>query len=183
MGYGAEADRLEASWRRRHGNPESVYVPLADERYISIPEEPVLSEAARVGEALYMKGLRSLREQPLRSIAGLDFGPREHEQAKRVSERLLRGRAPDVVDPRVLVAGAVLARVAVPARRGDLYTLARMAMAGFVDDDDDDDATPGVPVAGIGVVDATAVREALILDALLSPPPALHGRLAIRPNR
>ncbi len=61
MGYGLEADRYEGAWRKRHGDPESIYVPLADDRYLTLPEEPILGRAEEVGTALYMTGSPCLR--------------------------------------------------------------------------------------------------------------------------
>ena len=169
MGYGKVADELEANWRKRHGNPAQVYAPTADKRWVSIAEDVVVARAATVGETLYMTGLPSLRGQPLRSIAGLDFGPREHQRALRIAERLGKGQPVRTADARVLVAGAVLATAEVPARAADIYALAREAIVGI-----DVPRTAGIADAQdegpLGTVDGTALREAFILDELLRGP-------------
>ncbi len=173
MGHGKEADRLEAAWRARHGEPELVYAPMIGGRWLAIPEGPVLDRAELVGRALYLTGLACLRGQPLRSIAGLDFGPRESEQAKRIAEKFSSLRPVRTGDPRLLVAGAVLATVAHPGRASAIYALAREAIVGV-------DAPTRATQAGVetelqgplGPIDATALREALILGELLAAPSA-----------
>ncbi len=176
MGYGAEADRLERRWRAEHAEPDALYVPLSNGRYAALAEEPVLARAAQVGRALYLTGLPTLGGQPLRSIPGLDFGPREHAEAERCAARFAALRPATPGDPRMLVAGAVLATLAQPRRAAQIYALARAAIRGLdaaraADDDAAADAR-----ADADVVDATALREALILGALLAPPRAWRAR-------
>ncbi|MEO6954644.1 MAG: hypothetical protein ABI321_22790 [Polyangia bacterium] len=167
MGYGKEADALEATWRKLHGNPTSVYSALADGRWVRVPEDVVLDRAAEVGTSLYMQGLDCLRGQPLRSVAGLDFGPREHEQARRIGDRLAAGRPIDVKDPRLLVAGAVLGTVAMPKRAASIYALARNAIEGV--DEPEAELALRDDVAGFEVGPAAA-REAFLAGVLLGPP-------------
>ncbi len=169
MGYGKIADELENRWRKQHGEPDAVFAPTDQQRWISVPEALVLDRAASVGTALYMTGLPALRGQPLRSIAGLDFGPREHQQALRIAERFGRSQTARVGDARVLVAGAVLATTAAPNRATAIYTLAREAIIGV--DSPRMELPSGDAEAGpLGVVDATALREAIILGELLAMP-------------
>jgi hypothetical protein len=167
MGYGKEADRLEQAWRARHGDPEAVYVPLPNGRWVSIPETTVLDRAETVGQILYMTGLPCLRGQPLRSLTMLDFGPRESEQAKRVARSFVSQQPARTRDPRVLVAGAVLATVEAPARAAAIYALAREAIVG-VGERARAAAELATEAGQLGVIDARAMREAMILQALLA---------------
>jgi hypothetical protein len=165
MGYGKVADELERRWRARHQGPTTLYVPLADGRYAVVPEGPTLERAASVGEHLYLTGLPCLRGQPLRSIPGLDFGPREHATANRIAADLADEKPVDVMDARVLVAGAVLARVARPDRAIDIYALARAAIEGVRE------AQEPVEV-DLGHLAPQAVREAFLVGQILGPPVA-----------
>ena len=167
MGYGKEADALEARWRKLHGEPTCVYSALSDGRWVRVDEGIVLDRAAQVGTSLYMHGLDCLRGQPLRSVAGLDFGPREHEQARRIGERLASGRPVDVKDPRLLIAGAVIGTVAAPQQAAFIYALARNAIEG-VDAPAAERALEG-EVTGFEV-GAEAAREAFLAGIILGPP-------------
>jgi hypothetical protein len=166
MGYGKIADTIENKWRKRHNNPDSLYVPLSDNRYALVPEGPTIEAAARIADQLYLGGLACLRGQPLRSIPGLDFGPREHQRALRVGADLISGQPTRPGDARLLVAGAVHATVAEPGRADEIYVLAREAIGGL---DTSDGAVPAV-AGEVGPVDAQALREAFIVGELLGPP-------------
>lgn len=169
MGYGKVGNELENRWRQRHKQPSSLYVPLIDGRYALVPEGPTIDHAALVGETLYMQGLPCLRGQPLRSIPGLDFGPREHMQAQRVADKLAALQPASPGDPRLLVAGAVLATVARPDRARMIYALARAAIEGLAGDRGD--AASTLQGNGLsGPIDGNAFREAFIAGELLGTP-------------
>ncbi len=167
IGYGKQADTLEARWRALHGQPNVLYAALSDGRWLRFDEGSIVERAGQVGASLHLQGLACLRGQPLRSIAGLDFGPREHEQARRIAERFGSSRPVSVKDPRLLVAGAVLATVAAPEQAASIYALARNAIGGV-----------DAPVAELALrsdaarfeVGPEAAREAFIASVLLGPP-------------
>lgn len=178
MGYGREAEELCAGWCRDHEDPQELYVPLPDGRWLSVPAGPLLDRAATIGETLYLTGLPCLREQPLRSIPGLDFGPREHEEARRVAARFAAGRSARPGDPRLLVAGAVLATLAAPAQAARIYALARQAVIGV--DAASAGPTPAATSADeaegpLGAIDSAALREAMLLRTILAPPSSRRG--------
>jgi hypothetical protein len=167
MGYGALGDRLEASWRRIHREPSYVYLPTRTGNWATLTDEIVIERALQVGGALYETGLPSLAGLPLRSIPGLDFGPREHEAARGVKDALLAGRKPSLKDPRLVISGAVLAWTEKPSEAAKILKIARDLI----------DAV-GVPrrrsqwapeaVAGASLSpDAQLWRDAVVLDALL----------------
>jgi cbb3-type cytochrome oxidase subunit 3 len=169
MGYGGEGDRLEAIWRKRVGPFDHVVIPTHRGLFFACEDEPVIEIAARVGTLLYEQGMPSLGEQPLRSIFGLDFGPREHAEASLVARRLAAGRQPLVRDPRLLIAGGVLAWFDHPEQAVRIYQLVRQAIWGvaevrspypFQEDRPADEAR----------ITPTLVRDALILDTLLEGP-------------
>jgi hypothetical protein len=172
MGYGKLADGLEARWRKRHANPDSLYVPLADGRYARVPEGPTLERAAEIADRLYLGGLPCLRGQPLRSIPGLDFGPREQVRAEQLAAQLAIGEPVRPDDARLLVAGAVLATLAAPQRAAEVYALARAAIEGLPSAWG---GTATVRELGPLVDGPAAVREAFILGELLGAPACRRG--------
>jgi hypothetical protein len=167
MGYGAQGDKLEASWRRAHRNPELVYLPTRTGGWVAVDDDAVIARALDVGMALYETGLDALHGVPLRSIQGLDFGPREHELAHGVKDALLAGRRPSLRDPRLVISGAVVAWSEKPAESARILAVARDLIdavgvprrrpAGAYAERSDDPAAP----------DAALWRDAIILDALL----------------
>lgn len=166
MGYGKEADALEARWRALHRDPSVVFVPVSDRRWLELDEEPVIARASDVGTALYLEGLPSLRGQPLRSIAGLDFGPREHQLALRHARRFCEGQAPEIGDARLLIAAAVLATVQAPRATDSIYALARNAIG---DVDVPPEMIGGVVVRGAPDL-AQELRDAFVFGELIAPP-------------
>jgi hypothetical protein len=177
MGYGALGDRLEASWRRAHKNPSYVYLPTRTGGWATLTDEIVIERALQVGGALYETGLPSLAGFPLRSIPGLDFGPREHEAAHAVKDAILQGRKPALKDPRLVISGAVVAWTEKPTESARILKIARDLI----------DAV-GVPrrrsqwAPQGGAVEVTLSpaaelwRDAIVLDALLQR----RGRAPLR---
>jgi len=176
MGYGAEADRLEATWRKLHGSPDRVFLPTRANTWVAIDDQALIARAHQLGATLYETGLDVLNGIPLRSIPGLDFGPREHELAKAARETLAAGRRPaNTRDPRLLIAGAVQAWVHDAARAPLILQATRDAIDGLPADLRlrasvraaaealaDANTTP--------LLDAALVRDAILLDALLTRP-------------
>jgi hypothetical protein len=178
MGYGALGDRLEASWRRAHREPGYVYLPTRTGGWATLTDEIILERALQVGGALYETGLPSLAGFPLRSIPGLDFGPREHEAAHGVKNALLAGRKPSLPrnDPRLVIAGAVTAWAEKPAEAARILKIARDLI-------DAVGVRPRQPVwapeskAEVTLSpDAEVWRDAIVLDALMRP----RGRASAR---
>jgi hypothetical protein len=171
MGYGALADRLEANWRRAHKEPGYVYFPTRTGSWAAVSDEVVIARALQVGATLYEQGLPALAGFPLRSIPGLDFGPREHEVALQVKGALLAGRRPSVKDARLVIAGAVLAWAEQPKERARIMQVARELIDGvgvpkrrpkWAPESQEEDASAASP-------DAALWRDAIILDALMEP--------------
>jgi hypothetical protein len=170
MGYGKEGDDLEAAWRRRHANPDRLLVPSTAGAWMAVDDEAVISRALNVGSLLYETGLSTLGGMPLRSIAGLDFGPREHARAHDVKSSLLAGVRPALRDPRLLIAGGVLAWFERPDQSARVYRLTREAVTGV---GTKRRSVPGAATRDAGADDAFSpalLRDAILLDALLAPP-------------
>ncbi len=178
MGYGALGDKLEEKWRRAHKQPAYVYFPTRTNAWATLPDATVITRALEVGSALYQTGLPSLSSFPLRSIPGLDFGPRENEVARGVKEGILAGRTPRIKDPRLVIAGAVQAWAEKPADKVRILKIARDLIDGV-----------GVPrrrsawvpdaeaAASTRIDDSNLWRDAIVLDALLGA----RGR--VKPRR
>jgi hypothetical protein len=178
MGYGALGDRLEASWRRAHREPRFVYFPTRTGGWATVSDESVVARALNVAEALYEgDGVASLNGFPLRSIPGLDFGPREHEAALSIKDAMLAGRKPTLKDPRLVIAGAVLAWAEKPSEAARVLKVSRDLIQGV-----------GVPkrrpqwapesreTAAPLAPDAQLWRDAVILNAVMKP----RGRVSSR---
>jgi hypothetical protein len=168
MGYGADADRLLAAWRARHHQPDRIYLPSSGGNWLALAEEQVVERAYAVQETLYRTGLDALLGVPLRSIPGLDLGPREHEEARRVREALASGRRIPIRDPRLVIAGAALAWVELPDKAAVIFRAAREAALRtrpLPTIPDLDRETRNLD----GPLDGELIRDAIILDALLTP--------------
>ena len=171
MGYGALGVTMEEKWRARHGEPGGLLLPVP-EGWLRIADEPFIDRAVMLTASLYQEGFAALRGIPLSSIPGFDFGPREHEAALRARDAFLAdGRAPPS-DPRLLIAGAVLAWAERPGDNARLLRAARRAVGRL----------PAPVSAGVGApapragTEQDLLRDAFLLDVLLAPPVSLRGR-------
>ena len=185
MGYPTEARHLEAEWRTKHGGPRQFWVPTRAGRWIGLAEEPLVARAQVLVTALYEDSFKMLGGEPLRSIPGLDFGPREHQAALDVASALLSRRPPDTRDPRILIAGAVQAaarepkqgpiilrgaRAHIPAVEVSRRRLRLRAEAADAEDLASLDGDDGDDI----------LREAILLDAILRRPGAGRRGVARR---
>jgi hypothetical protein len=109
IGFPREAAELEAEWRRRHGSPAHFFLPTRAGTWLRIAEAPYLAYGEAIVGTLYLEPFPSLGGIPLRSIPGLDLGPREHQAALDARDAYVAGREAETRDPRCLIAGAVLA--------------------------------------------------------------------------
>jgi hypothetical protein len=185
MGYGAEGDRLESEWRKRVGPFDRVEIPTRRGLFFAFDDELVIELAARVGTILYQQGMPSLAEQSLRSIVGLDFGPREHAQAGRVARSLSAGQRPTIRDPRLLIAGGVLAWFERPDQAVVTYQRVRQAIVGVAEvrrnlNDELAEGSEAVELGSPTSMSPSLVRDALILDALLELPRSMRPFTASR---
>jgi hypothetical protein len=167
MGYGALGDRLEASWRRAHREPTAVYFPTRTGGWATVSDEAVLERALEVGGALYETGLPSLSGFPLRSIPGLDFGPREHQAAHAVKDAILANRKPALKDPRLVIAGAVVAWSEKPTESARILKVARDLIDGVGVPRRRSTWAPESVEREAIAPDAQLWRDAIVLDALL----------------
>ena len=181
MGYGALGDKLEAGWRRSHKSPSLIYFPTRTGSWVTLSDEVVIERALEVGTALYQQGLPALSSFPLRSIPGLDFGPREHQSAQSVKEALLASRRSIVKDPRLVIAGAVLAWAEKPSEKARILKGARtlidsvgVARRRPIWTPDAQESTAAQALAP----DAQLWRDAVLLDALMTP--RRGGRVKLR---
>jgi hypothetical protein len=166
MGFGAQADEMERRWRAQHGDPRALIVPTTS-ALLWIEDEPFIEAAVALTTALQRDGFQALRGIPLYSMPGFDFGPREHVASLKIRDAFLAGVRPAPEDARLLIAGAVLAWAERPADSARLLRAARLAV-GRLD----------LPVAGArGPARAAPassfdqlVRDAVLLDVLLTPP-------------
>ena len=167
MGYGKVGDVLEQRWRRLHGNPDRLFLPIPN-GWLRLVDEMILERALAVGVALYEEGFAALEQIPLRSIPGFDFGPREHEAAERVKESMLAGGRAEVKDARLLIAGAVLAWSARREEGEAILRAARLAV-GKLDLPVRRARQPAATRDDSGFT-AELVRESILLDFVLAPP-------------
>jgi hypothetical protein len=170
MGYGAIGDKLEASWRRAHKDPSYVYFPTRAQTWAAVPDETVLERTLAIGSTLYETGLPSLSGVPLRSIPGLDFGPREHQAAHAVKEAIFAGRTPRVKDARLVIAGAVVAWSEKPRESARILKVARDLIDAVGVPRRRPQWAPDTSAAAAAPAQASEWRDAVILDAMLSPP-------------
>jgi hypothetical protein len=170
MGYGAEGDALEAAWRRRHKEPRRVLLPTAGGRWLALDDEMVIERAGEVGTALYETGFDVLAGVPLRSLTGLDFGPREHQLAIAVRDALIARQRPKVRDARLVITGSVLAWIAAPGDAARIYAAARDLIEGVGAPRQFAAPAAGIADGGAAEIDAAAWRDAVVLDAILQSP-------------
>jgi hypothetical protein len=170
MGYGKLGVTLEAQWRARHGAPSGILLPIPD-GWLRVRDEPFIERAVALTTSLYEEGFTALRGIPLSSMPGFDFGPREHEAALAAKDAFLTDRRPLVTDARLLIAGAVLAWAERPGDALRLLRAARVAV-GNLPLRLPEDALAPAPASSTREL----LRDAFLLDLLLSPPVALRGR-------
>jgi hypothetical protein len=175
IGYGAVADGIERRWRLQHGEPEVVLLPTTS-RYLPVEDEPFIERAVSLTTSLQRKGFDALRGLPLSSMPGFDFGPREHEASLRTRDAFLAGGRPRLADARLLIAGAVMAWAERPNEGVRLLRAARLAV-GRLDLPVPDDAVVK-PRSSSSLHEL--VRDAVLLDTLLTPPRA--SLLRFRPR-
>jgi hypothetical protein len=178
MGYGSLGVGLEQRWRAQHGEPEGIMLPMPG-GWLRVPDEPFLDRAVALTASLYQEGFSALREIPLASMPGFDFGPREHEAALGARDAFLEGAPPPLQDARLLIAGAVLAWAERPQDGLRLLGAARLAVGKLplrVS------GAEGI-AAGGGASRQELVRDAFLLDLLLSPPVSARLRGAQNARR
>jgi hypothetical protein len=166
MGYGKIADQLEQRWRAQHKEPRSIFLPSKSTGWIRIEDAPFIERSLDVATALYRDGFTALRGIPLASMPGFDFGPREHEGALRIQAAFLGGAAPSTTDARLLIAGAVLAFDARPNDNARLLRAARLAVGKLPLPVA---KVPGLAGRGPGAPTREILRDAILLDAILTP--------------
>jgi len=167
MGYGALAEDMERRWRRQHRNPEVLFLPTTT-GYLAIDDEPFIESALDLVTALHREGFEALNGVPLYSMPGFDFGPREHVDSLRTRDALLAGGPVRPGDARLLIAGAVLAWAERPGDGVRLLRAARLAVGKL-----DLPVARSTPArAPRAEAPADLVRDAVLLDVLLTPPRA-----------
>lgn len=173
IGFPVEARALEDEWRQRHESPEVLLVPTRGKTFYTVTERPYLECGEALIAGIYQWGFSSLAGFSLRSIPGLDLGPREHQAALEAKDVFLAGQPSATPDPRCLIAGAVLAWKERPALSARVLRAARATIASV-----------GVSRAQLRLraareeegtldpttADAQAWREAFLLGEALAPP-------------
>jgi hypothetical protein len=163
MGHGALGVSLEQRWRAQHGQPSGILLPIP-EGWLQIPDEIFLDRIGALTASLYQEGYSALRDIPLASMPGFDFGPREHEAALRARDAFVAGTVPPLADARLLIAGAVLAWAERPADGARVLRAARLAV-GKLPLRVAGDASPARAAST-----PELIRDAFLLDLVLSPP-------------
>ena len=129
IGFAREAAELEGEWRRRHASPSHLFVPTRGGTWFRIAEGPYIAYGENLVNAIYLQPFAALSGVALRSIPGLDLGPREHQAALDARDAYVAGREADTRDPRCLIAGAVLAWKERPALSARVLAAARATIA------------------------------------------------------
>jgi hypothetical protein len=169
MGYGALAEGIERRWRTRHGDPDTLLLPTTS-GHVRVEDEPFIACAASLTIALQRGGFTALKGIPLYSMPGFDFGPREQVASLRVRDAFLANTRSRPTDARLLIAGAVLAWAERPGDGARLLRAARLAV-GTLDLPVPRGAGAQAPQRR-GESRRELMRDALLLDALLTPPRA-----------
>jgi hypothetical protein len=186
VGQEDDARELRRAWSAVHGGAtDRILFPLGG-RLIGVPIEPMESLALELADRLYEQRFRALANRRLAEIPGVDFGPAQNARCERVAATLLAGSVPRTSDARAVVAGAVLAARRAPEREAALLRLARAAIRAEGTAEASAGAYRAVPrapapvEAGGGGIEA--LRDAILLDAILSPSPAMR-RAGLGPRR
>jgi hypothetical protein len=185
IGFPADADHLEADWRRRHKHADApdgtsrFYLPTRIGNWLSLAEETLTDRGAEIVRAIYEEAFDALAGIPLRSIPGLDLGPREHQAALDARAAYFAGRAAPTRDARALIAGAVLAWHQRPDLAPKILRAARATIPSVgigrrrLRERAARDAAAAGPEAAEGL-DPALARDAILLSAILDPPPGLR---------
>jgi hypothetical protein len=175
IGFPTDGDRLEAEWRKLHREPDRLYLQTLGGGWLAIDEESFLERGTAITTAIYEESWSALAGIPLRSIPGLDLGPREHQSALEVRRALLDGEPATTRDPRILIAGAVLAWREKPLLATKILRAARATIPsvgvgrGQLRKRAERDAGAAGPgVLGVSIED---FRDAVLMSAVMAPPP------------
>lgn len=177
LGFKADVAELREPWETLHGAENLGEIIVAtDVSYLAFPVEPFVEITHELAERLYRGPIRALRGRGLSGIAGLDYGPHRHNEAKRARAALLNGEIPQARDVRAVVAGAALAAHEAPEHEDQILRLAREAIpalgTGEKRVDVYDIRAPAPAGDLIGPIDARAVVQALVVSEALSRPRA-----------
>ncbi|MEK6608054.1 MAG: hypothetical protein AABZ30_10365, partial [Myxococcota bacterium] len=174
QGHPAEARDLWSDWARRAGEADAYALPCADGGIVSVDPEPLRETGERLVSAIVDEPRAAFGGLALAGIPGLAFGAHEQAQARRTAEVFLRGVTPAGADPRIALAGAILASRARPELAARIAAALLRALGG--DTQAHRRAAPAAPSAGparprplVGPIDLSprALREAIILQAIL----------------
>jgi hypothetical protein len=173
IGQRRGAEKVRARWLERCGGaPEALLFPTRIGR-IAVPIAPILGVGIDLVTRLLEEQLSALAGYRLSDIPGVDFGPHEEADVRRVAEDLQEGRVPRLTRARPVIAGAVLAALADPAAEPAILTLARRAIPAVGTAEHGPDAYDQPALAIAATLDPAAAREAFLLHTILSPPPGL----------
>ncbi|MFH2006492.1 MAG: hypothetical protein ABI333_07905 [bacterium] len=178
LGFPEEQQRIWESWNERHGWPQWLYLPTRVEGWIEAPISHFVDTAGQVADLIVNEALGALSEHSLRAIPGLAFSPELQAQAEQAATAALGRQSPPQSDPRILLAGVVLARERMPNRSRELLRWLRALLAP-VEPDLEETAEPTAAAAAGEESLATLLRDAVILHAALNRP-ALGSRPAAR---
>ena len=123
------ADELASEWVCRVGSPSSLTLETPQGSF-EAPLAPLVGIGRELVSRLYRQPLATFGSFPLSAIPGVDWGPAAAAEARRVAAALRAGRIPQQKNPRTLIAGALLAYRAVPAKRPEILRAARAALTG-----------------------------------------------------
>jgi len=172
LGEGEEQQRIWQSWNEQHNWPRVIYLPTRVEGWIEAPVSAFSDMAERVADLMLLEPLGALGAQSLDGVSGLAFSEVQQAAQQQVKEVALAVGDGAASDPRALLAGVLAAEHEAPHRSRELLrwltrTLApkaspykrrrtRATTAAARDEGGDDLAT--------------ALRDAIILDAILTRP-------------
>jgi len=179
MGFPEEQQRIWQSWNERHGWPEWLYLPTRVEGWIEAPVSHFVDTAGQVADLIMNETLGALSDHSLGDIPGLAFTAELQAAAEQAATAALERRSPPDADPRVALAGVVLARERKPARSRELLHWLRALLAPAAPDPGEE-VEPAAAAQAAGEESlATLLRDAVILNAVLQRP-SLGSRPAAR---
>lgn len=175
MGHTEEAKQVLDDWEQIHGEIEPYLLFPHGAAHVALPLEPFVSVVTEFVDRLHDEQFSVLAGYRLSQIPGVDYGVHLHAQAGEVATRLSAGQLPRTTSTRAVIAGAVLAAYAAPARATQILALARRVVVaeGTFEHIPDAYDLPG-DVSDI-VTAPPSPRDAFILHTLIAPPVSLRS--------
>lgn len=171
LGEGEVQQEIWQSWNELHGWPQVMYLPTRVEGWIEAPVSAFSEMAERVADLMLLEPLEALGNQSLDGVPGLAYSEVQQTAVEQVKSVALVAGNGAASDPRALLAGVLGAEHEAPHRSRELLRWLTRTLVPKASHYKRRRIQATTTVEGPAADDlATVVRDAIILEAILSRP-------------